>query len=137
MGIQLTVALVQAENGELDLDQSMVAFKAAFLKEKARRETELGAIAGAVEALFDEYKGTRINMPAVQSMVAQKLNVQPENHKVITDRIAEYVRANSQGEKRADGSVERPDSLFVIGKGRGTGGCARRADLPAKDATAE
>lgn len=134
MSITLTVALVLAADGTIDQDQSEQAFHGALVKRTAELETEQVEIAEAVSALFDQYPGASINMPAVASMTAQRLNAQPENFKVLSDRVLDYVRQNAQGDTAKDGSVERPDSLFVIGKGKG-GGCYRRADKPAKTDT--
>lgn len=129
--LDITVTLVQVD-GKIDLDQSAAAFRTAALKRQAELETETTEIAAAVEAIYDQHHGKSIPMPTLGSMVAQALNAQPENFAVLSERALDYVRANSQGEVK-DGVAERPDSLFVIGKGKG-GGCGRRADLPAKPA---
>lgn len=129
---QITITLV-TEGGKVDQDKSEAAFRGALLKYVAERETEGTLIEEAVSALFDQYKGAAINMPAVCSMTAQRLNAQPENFKVLSDRVAEYVRANSQetGNEKEGTLVEHPDSLFIIAKGKG-GGVSRRADRPVK-----
>ena len=120
MGNSLTVDLVEV-NGRIDQDASRKAFDTALATRIAEREVETSQIASAVEALFDTYRGKPIAMPALASMAAQKLNAQPENFKVLSERTLDYVRSNSKGDS----------SLFVIGKGKG-GGCYRRADLPVK-----
>jgi predicted Zn-dependent protease with MMP-like domain len=130
MGINLTVALV-TEDGAINQEKSEQAFRTALVKHIAEHEVEQTLIAEKVSELFDQYKGTGINMPAVASMTAQKLNAIPENFKVISDRVLAYVRENSQGETLADETVERPNSLFVVAKGK-NGGCFRRADRVAK-----
>jgi hypothetical protein len=135
MAITLETTLVQNEEGNIDQDLSVAAFRTALLKRIAERETEATSIGEAVNALFDEHLGTSINMPAVASMTCAKLNAQPENYKVLSDRILQYVRDNSQGETTEDGVEERPASTFVIAKGK-NGGCYRRADRPAKPAKA-
>ena len=129
MSISLTTDLVLT-GGKIDIDASVQAFRSAAVKRQAELETEQSEIAEAVEALFDSNRGKAIAMPVLGSMVAQALNAQPENFKVLSDRVLDYVRANSQGEVK-DGVAARPDSLFVIGKGK-NGGCYRRADRPAK-----
>ena len=131
MSNSLTVDLVLS-GGHIDIEASTQAFRAACLKRQAELETEQEQIAEAVSALFDTYQGKSIAMPAVASMTAQKLNAQPENFKVLSDRVLDYVRANSQGEVK-DGVEQHPGSLFVITKGKG-GGCYRRADRPAPTA---
>ena len=72
-------------------------------------------------------------MPTVGSLVAQKLNAPPEAFGTISERVLNYVRANSQttGSEKEGNLVQHPDSLFLIGKGKG-GGAAVRADRPAK-----
>lgn len=120
MGTSLSVTLVETD-GRIDADKSRAAFDTVLSNLIAERDVEVGQIASAVEALFDTYKGKPIAMPALASMAAQKLNAQPENFKTLSERVLDYVRANSKGDS----------SLFVIGKGKG-GGCYRRADAPVK-----
>ncbi len=131
MSLSLTVDLVQTD-GHIDIEASTQAFRSACIKRQAELETEQEQIAEVVSALFDLYRGKSIAMPALASMAAQKLNAQPENFKVLSDRVLDYVRANSQGEV-TDKVEERPNSLFVISKGKG-GGCYRRADHVAPEA---
>jgi hypothetical protein len=127
----LTVDLVLS-GGSIDQAASEQAFRTALSRRIAELETEQGQIADATAELFDQYRGQAIPMPTVGSMVAQKLNAQPENHAVLSERVKGYVRANSQETKDAAGNVtQHPDSLFVIGKGK-NGGVSRRADRPAK-----
>lgn len=129
--LDITVTLVQTD-GRIDLDQSTAAFRSAALKRQAELETEKTEIAAAVADIYDTHNGKSIPMPVLGSLVAQALHAQPENFAVLSERALDYVRENSQGEVK-DGVEERPDSLFVIAKGKG-GGCGRRADLPAKPA---
>jgi hypothetical protein len=134
MTISLTVDLV-TQDGHIDIDASTQAFRSAALKRQAELETEGAEIAQAVSDLFDTHQKA-IAMPVLGSLVAQKLNAQPENFKVLSERALDYVRANSQERKAADGTVTKyEDSLFVIGKGK-NGGCYRRADRPAPAAPA-
>lgn len=129
MSLSLTVELVTA-GGHIDQAASEQAFRSALTRRMAELETEQTQIADATAELFDQYRGQPIAMPVLGSLVAQKLNAVPENHAILSERAKEYVRANSQG-KVTDGVEERPDSLFVIGKGK-NGGVSRRADRPAK-----
>lgn len=115
----ITTKLVLKTDGSIDTAASTAAFGKALSLHIAERETQDKEIGEAVSALFDRYPGQKIAMPAVASMAAQSLNAQPENFKTLSDRVAEYVRANSKSD----------DSLFVINKGKG-GGVGRRADLP-------
>ena len=134
MSISLTTDLVLT-GGKIDIDASVQAFRSAAVKRQAELETEQSEIAEAVEALFDSNRGKAIAMPVLGSMVAQALNAQPENFKVLSERALDYVRANSQttGSEKEGTLVQHPDSLFVIGKGK-NGGCYRRADRPAPEA---
>ncbi len=133
MAISLTVNLVPSEDGSIDQEASVVAFRGALARRIAERETEETQIANAVSELFDQYKGAAIGMPAVASMTCAKLNAEPANHKILSERILNYVRENAQGKTAEDGTVERPSSLFVIAKGR-DGGCKRRSDIVEKPA---
>ena len=128
----LSVSLVAATDGSIDTDASLASCKAEILKYKAARETEQATIAEQVGALFDEHKGATLNMPYVANEALRRLNVQPENFKLLEARVLQYVRENSQGDKIGEGdsaTFERPDSLFVITKGKG-GGVKRRGDIP-------
>jgi hypothetical protein len=118
-----------------DQPSAETAFRGAFVRRVAELETEETQIAATVNGLYDTHLGVSIKMPALASMACNALNAQPENFGVLSERVLNYARANSQGKTLADGSVERPDSLFVISKGK-KGGCARRADLPAPAADA-
>jgi hypothetical protein len=127
----ITITLVQSTDGTIDQAGSEAAFASALSKYVAEREIEQTQIADKVSALFTEHLGKHIALPTVAGLVAQMLNAQPENHSILTERISDYIRDNSQGKKSHDGTVERPASMFVISKGK-HGGVARRADLPVK-----
>lgn len=130
MSLSITTTLV-INGDQIDQAASTAAFHTNLVKLVAERETQTEQIRDAVEALFDQYRGTSINMPAIASMTCQHLNAQPETFKVLSERVLAYVRENAQGKALPDGTYERPDSLFVIEKGKG-GGCYRRADHVAK-----
>jgi len=130
MSDSLTVALV-TRDGRIDQAASLVAFQDALSVHIAEVELQTEQIEKAVSALFDTYRGKSIPMPTVGSMVTQKLGGQPENFSVLQERTLDYIRANSQttGSEKTNDLVQHPDSLFVIGKGKG-GGVSRRADRP-------
>ena len=126
--------LVRGSDGSVDLDASAAKFNAALLTHCAEREMEQATIADAVDAAFEKYSALeRINMPALVTFALNRLNSQPENHKVLELKIQTYVRENSQGEVADDGTQERPDSKFLIGKGKG-GGVGLRARVEAAQA---
>jgi hypothetical protein len=123
--------IIRSVDGSIDHEASIGAFAGALLKYEAERETEMEVIAEAVHALFDQYKGARLNTPFLVGETLRRLNAQPENYKVLTEKVQRFIRSQSQGETADDGTVERPNSVLIIGKGKG-GGVARRADLPKK-----
>jgi len=127
MGTALTMAVLagyvlRTDSGEMDIDGTCEQFRSDLLNYQVERETEAATIGAAVNDVFDTHSGARINMPALQSLALQRLNVQPENFKALQTRVAEYVRENASPE-RSDGR------LFKIGKGKG-GGVSRWSDQP-------
>jgi hypothetical protein len=136
MATLITLALVLGSDGKVDKSATLASCDSAIDKYVAQRETEQATIAECVGAIFDQYKGATLNMPFVQNEACRRLNASPANFKVLQDLAADYVRENSQGAKVGEGdsaTVEHPESLFLITKGKG-GGVSRRADLPAKPA---
>lgn len=117
MATKLTVDLVRCEDGSVDVAGSEAAFSGALVKYIAERETEDTEIALAVEGVFDRLNGARGNMPYVVNQALQTLNVQPENHKVLTEKVADFIRANAQGD----------EAVYHIGKGK-AGGVVRLSD---------
>jgi len=117
MASTLTVTLVRCEDGSVDVAGSEAAFSGALVKYIAERETEGTEIALAVESVFDKLNGARGNMPYVVNQALQALNVQPENHKVLSEKVAEFIRANAQGD----------EAVYHIGKGK-AGGVIRLSD---------
>jgi hypothetical protein len=130
MSVSITVDAVLSD-GRIDQAATEAAFHSALLRTVAEVETQEAEIASQVSAIFDQFTGKAIGMPALGSMVAQRLNAQPENFKTLSDRALDYVRANSQETGPEGARVQHPDSLFVIAKGK-NGGVYRRTDRPAK-----
>jgi hypothetical protein len=114
----LNTFVVRDEAGELDVDGTMEKFQGVLLQYQAERETELATIGAAVNAVFDNFRGTAINMPALTTLTLQRLNCQPETCKALTARILDYVRSNA-------------GTVFQIAKGKG-GGVSRISDAAAK-----
>ena|SRR5271165_4681313 len=117
----LTVALVLGANGSIDTAATTAAFETSLAAHVANVETEQGEIAAHVAQLFNDNKGKYIALPTVGSLTANLMGAVAENHGILSERVCEYVRANSKGD----------DSLFVMRKGAG-GGFAVRADVPVK-----
>jgi hypothetical protein len=128
--ITVTVELPRSADGSVDRTALDAALSAGATRQLADLETEETQIAQALNSVFDENKGVAIKMPALAHAACTKLNTPHEYFTVISARVLDFVRANSQGEKAEDGSVERPDSLFVTARGA-KGGVSRRSDLPA------
>ncbi len=116
----LTVELVLDQAGNVDSQASSDAFDMALSAHIQERETQTEQIAEAVTSLFDQYRGTAIQVPTLSGMAAQRLNAQPANRKTISGRVADYVRNNADG---------KGQNLFQISKGKG-GGVKRVSDLP-------
>lgn len=138
MATTLTFTLVRGSDGTVDKEASLVSCEAAIDQYKAARELELGAISDAVHGIFDKYKSATLTMPFVCGESCRVLNAQPANFKLLQEKVATFVRENSQGKKIGEGESatwERPDSTFVITKGKG-GGVIRREDVAAPDAEA-
>lgn len=138
MNITLTVPLFRTSEGRYDHDRIAAAFRGESVKHEAERELEEATIRDALNTIYDTYRGTAITMPTLEGMVCRALNAQPANWKTMADRVATFVRANSQEtvEKDAAGNklvTKHPNSLFVIQKGKG-GGVLRRSDIPEKPA---
>jgi broad specificity polyphosphatase/5'/3'-nucleotidase SurE len=110
-------------DGEINVEETVQKFCAEVLNYKTNRELEAETVGNAVHAVFDEWRGVNINMPALQSAALNHLNFQPENHKSLSQRIAEYVRANA--------GARETGALFFIGKGKG-GGVKRWSDQEEK-----
>jgi hypothetical protein len=134
MSVSITVEAVLTD-GSIDQAATEAAFHSALLRTVAEVETQEAEIASQVSAIYDQFTGKAIGMPALGSMVAQRLNAQPENFKALSDRALDFVRANSQttGSEEDGTLAEHPESIYVIAKGK-NGGCFRRADRPAKPA---
>jgi hypothetical protein len=136
MEINLATYAVRVD-GVVDTDATMEKFAADLDTYIAERQIESETISNAVNGVFDDLKGVRVNVPFVVSSTLQRLNVaaHPAMYATLAERVHSFLSDNSQGKTdKATGAVERPNSLFVIGKGKG-GGIGRRADLPVAAAT--
>ena len=117
--LNLSQFCVRNEDGTIDLVATKFKFEATLLQYQADRETEATVIANAVNALFDQFKGARLNMPYVVSQSLRNLNCPPEIYKSMENKVKEYLHANA-GDKETG-------ALFGIGKGK-LGGVTRHAD---------
>lgn len=128
---QISVSVVRGSDGSVDTAATTQAFSTALAQKVSELETEETVIAEQVHGLYDENLGQPIAMPTIASMVCARLNAIPANHAYLTARTFDYLRANSQGKVAKDGSEDRPNSTFVVQKGKG-GGLFRRVDRKEK-----
>lgn len=105
-------------NGSIDQAATLAKFSAALGEYVTKRETEDDDISRAVNTVFDRHPGASINLPALSSMACGVLNTSASAYTEMSERVANFVRANS-GEGGA----------YQIKKGKG-GGVRRTADLP-------
>ena len=129
--INISNYAVRSDEGGIDHEATLAKFAGDLLAFEVEQEAEASTIGAAVHALFDQFKGARLNMPYLTGEVLRRLNATPENYKTLTEKVQNFVRNQAQGESLEDGSVEYPGSTFIIGKGKG-GGVARRCDLAPK-----
>jgi len=135
----LATELVFAVDGSLDEAGSIRRFENALAEFQASRLLESDTILTAVHAVFDQYRGEAIPMPALTSAVLQALHVLPSNYKTMEEKVTNCIRENAdQSEKkdRKTGEVTRQAELprtrtFGIRKGVG-GGVCRWTDVPVK-----
>ena len=118
--INLGEFVVRGAEGSVDFEATLSKFNDALRNYVAAVDTEDEALAAAVKALFDKNKGASINMDAVKSNVLHMLGVGVAEHKLMGEKVADFVRRNS-GEHRVLGKTYR------IGKGKG-GGVSRWSD---------
>ena len=111
-------------NGIIDETATERDFHSKLHAIVAERADRLERITGAVATIFDRFPGKRVNLPHLATMVLVALNVDPEEYSKWEPPCLDYIRSNCQGDKLGD-SVERPDSLFVMGSGRNGGVCRR------------
>lgn len=126
--INIETFVVVDENNAVDTAETLRKFAAVLEQHLAKNEADFEVIGNAVNAVFDQYKGTQLNMNAIVSFTLMKLkesghldnNV--EKFKMFQDRIPDYVRANS-------GSKESGSIFNDQWKGKGNG-IIRWADNP-------
>ena len=121
--ITLNTFLVRDSNGSIDHEATLDKFQTNLLQYEVERDLEAQTIGEAVHAVFDEFKGVSLNMPALTSFALKRLNVQPETFTSLSKKVGDYIRDNA-GDRDSGAS-------FKVGKGKG-GGCRRWSDTPEK-----
>jgi hypothetical protein len=131
--IVLASFCVYSDDGSVDVEATNKKWGDNFSSWLAVTQVPNELIEAAVNSVFDQNPGVCINTPALLTFslhaLGKAVELTPANEPYLRDRLHKYVQANSQGEKREDGTYTRPDSTFVISKGKG-GGAWRRADNP-------
>lgn len=116
--INLNSYVVRSGSGSIDHSATVDKFAQDLIEFEAKLEAENAGIGQCVNALFDQFRGARLNTPFVVGETLRRLDVKPENYKALSDKVTDYIRNRSQGE----------NSTFTISKGKG-GGIARRSDM--------
>lgn len=140
MSNQISFDVVCFADGTIDHDGSRAAADKALQNYALAREGLDEAIGEAVNAVFDAHRGVRINMPALQSLALQQMEVSPENFKVMSEGVARYVRERAdlhETKDKAGNVTQEAEPLrtreFYIGRGKG-GGVCRWKDIPVEPA---
>lgn len=112
--------VVVGSDGAIDCDATVDKFTEALYAYVESSEAQVAQIAGAVTAVFDQYKGVRLNMPALVNFALAKLETTPANHGELSEECASFIRANAVTEKN-------PEGIYRISKGH-SGGVTRVCD---------
>lgn len=118
--------------GVIDEDATRASFETQLANLKADTSTSREVILGAVNAVFDAYRGQAIKLPVLSSMAMGHIHAPPASHPAVEERVKDFVRQNAVARK--DWTPEST-ALFTLGKGAG-GGCKRVSDFPADVAVA-
>jgi len=119
MQINITDSVVRHSDGSLDLEATLEALSPKVVALVEKLDCDTLDIAQAVHAVFDMFKGSRMNTNAVVSFALQHLSVTPESAGELTAKVQEFIKMNSG---------ERGSSLFSTKRGR-SGGVARWDDV--------
>ena len=105
--------IVRFFDGSIDHEESLSQFAGELIKYELEVEVEVKGIALAVNALFDQHRGARLNAPYLVGETLRRLSVTPETYTSLTLKVQEFLRSSP---------------AFDVNKGKG-GGWARSADL--------
>ena len=124
----LTISLVLNSDGSVNREESMAMASIALDDFISTQSVLTADVAAAVHAVFDKYPGAGLNVPFIVTNALMMLNVTPSNSQALTKAVHDYITSNSQGDKDEAGNVANPNSLFIVGKGRGAS-TRRRSDV--------
>ena len=113
MNISLSSYVVLFSDGSINHEATVAKFAGDLSRFEAERELEASTIGAAVHALFDRHVGKRMPTPFVVAEALKALNAQPENYKVLSDKVTEFLRTSPE---------------FSISRGK-SGGVGRVCDL--------
>lgn len=116
--INFAAFAVRNDDGTLNVEASCEKFKVDLLKDDASQSANLDEVKNAVNRYFDQYKGKKVPMNALQAGVGAILNLGPDGFASLTERITRVIKDNPQ--------------TFSQKKGR-NGGTWRTADVVEKD----
>jgi hypothetical protein len=122
--IILSSYVVRSDDGSIDLDGTCTKFAGDLLKYQTEQETESETVGAAVRAAFDAHPGCKYNMPAITSAALNILNVQPENFKMLSEKVHSFIQAHA--------GTRESGAEFRIAKGKG-GGVARWSSIPVEE----
>lgn len=115
---------VRDSSGAVDVAASANAYATALTKWVGENELATDTIEMAIESVFDRHPG-RLPMPALLGAAVNELNVEPAQHKSVTQRAHDYVSGQAKL-----GRLE-----VAKGKGGGVSRLARPGEpIPAKPA---
>lgn len=119
MNLNLASLVVRASDGTLDLQATLDAIAPEVVSLVEKMDNEYAEVASAVHAVFDQWKGTRLNTDAVISFSMQHLAAPtPDAVNKLTGKIKDYLKDNAGA---------RGESLFWTRRGKG-GGIKRWSD---------
>lgn len=132
MATELIFKLVKDASGKVMVEESAMVARRAIEDYAARRETEEGDIALAVETIFDQYPGTVISRKALIGNTMILLKVQPGAYVHMEQMVDAYLDENlDRVENAKKGIVGEPPRTRKFGrKGGPTGGLFRWSDIP-------
>ena len=133
---KIEINLITGDDGTVDVAATLEQAENDIATYKAERETEETTIQEKLDEVFNSHPNVKMNKPYVVGQVLTLMGISqaPGSYTTLLKRVNDYITANSQGKTdKVTKLVERPDSYFVIGRGKGQG-LARRADLDAIEA---
>ena len=125
--IILSTFVVRSSNGSVDSDATMAKFQSTLSSFISESETESETIGSAIEAVLETHKGSRVNLDFLVSSTCRALNAQPENFKVLGDKVRQFVKDNSC-DKNDAGMPSDSTKRLNVARGKG-GGVGRWSDL--------